>query len=92
MTFTMTKCTKDKITFLPCQGRNVEAEFIKEEITSDGGVMLLREIDRRIKLTEQLTKIIPDYRDQTRIVHSLHSMLKQRIYGLALGYEDGYDH
>lgn len=92
MTSTMTKCTKDKITFLPCQGRKVEAEFIKEEITSDGGVLLLREIDQRIKLTEQLAKIIPDYRDKNRIVHSLHSMLKQRIYGLALGYEDLNDH
>lgn len=92
MTFTMTKCTKNKMTFPACQGRIVEAEFIKEEITSDGGVLLLREIDKRLKLTEQLTKIIPDYREQNRIIHSLSSMLKQRIYGLALGYEDLNDH
>lgn len=92
MTFTMTKCTKNKVTFPPCQGRIVEAEFIKEEITSDGGVLLLREIDRRINLTGQLTKLIPDSRDQNRITHSLSSLLKQRIYGLALGYEDLNDH
>jgi hypothetical protein len=92
MTFTVTKCTKEKLTLPPCQGRIVEAEFVEEEVTSDGGVLLLREIDRKTNLISELGKIIPDPREQSKITHSLISMLKQRIYGIALGYEDLNDH
>lgn len=88
----MTKCIKEKLTLPSCQGRIVEAEFVEEEVTSDGGVLLLREIDRKIKLTLELSKIIPDSRNQNMITHSLISMLQQRIYGIALGYEDLNDH
>lgn len=92
MTFTVTKCTKEKLTLLPCQGRIVEAEFVEEEVTSDGGVLLLREMDRKIQLTSELEKIIPDPREPSKITHSLISMLQQRIYGIVLGYEDLNDH
>ena len=88
----MTKCIKERAAFPSCQGRIVEAEFVKEEVTSDGGVLLLREIDRKINLTKDLEKIIPDPRNQEMITHSLISMLQQRIYGIALGYEDLNDH
>ena len=88
----MTNCIPNKVRFSSCNGLKVEAEFVKEEITSDGGVLLLKEIDRKLKLTERLCKIIPDKRDQSRIQHLLLSMLRQRIYGLALGYEDLNDH
>ena len=88
----MTKCTKKKLTLPACQGRTVEAEFVEEEVTSEGGVLLLREIDRKINLTFDLEKIIPDPRNQERITHSLISMVQQRIYGIALGYEDLNDH
>ncbi|EKD73098.1 MAG: hypothetical protein ACD_45C00462G0001, partial [uncultured bacterium] len=89
----MTKCIKEKLV-LPssCQGRIIEAQFAKEEVTSDGGVLLLREIDRKINLTSALKQIIPDPRNQNMITHSLVSMLQQRIYGIALGYEDLNDH
>jgi hypothetical protein len=92
MTFTMTKCIKERLTLPACQGRIVEAQFVEEEVTSDGGVLLLREIDRKINLTRELEKVIPDPREPGRITHSLISMLKQRIYGIALGYEDLNDH
>ena len=88
----MAKCTKEKLAFPSCQGKIVEAEFVEEEVTSDGGVLLLREIDRKINLISELEKIIPDPRDQSMITHPLISMLKQRIYGIALGYEDLNDH
>lgn len=88
----MTKCIKEKLTLPPCHGRIVEAEFVEEEVTSDGGVLLLREIDRKINLIAELEKIIPDPRKPSLIRHSLMSMLKQRIYGIALGYEDLNDH
>jgi Transposase DDE domain group 1 len=92
MILTMTNYTKEKLVLPPCKGRMVEAEFIEKEVTSDGGVLLLREIDRKINLTGELEKIIPDFREPTKIKHSLISMLKQRIYGIALGYEDLNDH
>ena len=88
----MTKCIKEKVSFQPCQGKIVEAEFVEEEVSSDGGVLLLREIDRKIKLTSRLGEMIPDPCHQHRIVHSLVSMLQQRIYAIALGYEDLNDH
>ena len=88
----MTNCISNKVQFSSCKGVKVEAEFIKQEITSDGGVLLLKEIDKKLQLTERLTKIIPDKRDPSKIEHSLLSMLRQRIYGLALGYEDINDH
>ena len=56
----MIKCIKEKLTLPSCQGRIVEANFVEEEVTSDGGVLLLREIDRKINLTAELEKIIPD--------------------------------
>jgi hypothetical protein len=88
----MTKCTKEKLILPACQGRIIEAQFAEEEVTSDGGVLLLREIDRKINLIKELEKIIPDPRDPSKITHSLSSMLKQRIYAIALGYEDLNDH
>jgi hypothetical protein len=92
MTSAMTKCIKEKVSFQPCQGKIVEAEFVEKEVSSEGGVLLLREIDRKIKLTSRLAEMIPDPRHQHRIVHSLLSMLQQRIYAIALGYEDLNDH
>lgn len=88
----MTKCIKEKLSLPACCGLAVEAEFVEEEVTSDGGVLLLREIDRKIHLTSELVKVIPDPREPSLITHSLISMLRQRIYAIALGYEDLNDH
>jgi len=55
--------------------RIAEAEFVEEEVTSDGGVLLLREIDQKISLTSDLEKIILDSRNQNLISCSLISML-----------------
>ena len=57
-------------------------------LSSDGGLMLLREVDRFMGLTKELARRLADRRDPDKIEHSLESMLRQRIYGLALGYED----
>jgi hypothetical protein len=88
----MAKCIREKLILPACQGRIVEAEFIKKEVSSDGDGLLLREIDRKINFTAALEKIIPDPRNQKMITHSLVSMLQQHIYGIALGYEDLNDH
>lgn len=55
-------------------------------------MVLLRHVDRRIGLTERLAQRLPDARDPARCDHSLRDLLRQRIYGLALGYEDLNDH
>jgi len=88
----MIKCPNKCIPFSNLKKRKIEAEFIDKDVSSDAGVLLLREIDKQLNLTERLAEIIPDQRDPNRITHSLESLLKQRIYGLALGYEDLNDH
>ena len=88
----MTNCTQETFEFPSLKGRKIKAEFTGGDVTSDGGVLLLRAIDQRLKLTEQLLKIMPDRRNPHYIVHPMGSLLKQRIYGIALGYEDLNDH
>lgn len=88
----MTNCTQELFQFPSCCAKKVEAKFTGGDVTSDGGALLLRAIDARLNLTEQLLKIIPDKRNPDYIVHSMESLLKQRIYGIALGYEDLNDH
>jgi hypothetical protein len=61
-------------------------------VSSDGGALLLREVERRINLLGRLAGCFGDGRDQQRVEHKLSEMLAQRIYGLALGYEDLNDH
>jgi len=72
--------------------RKIEANFAGGEVSSDGGVMLLRQVDRWLGLTKQLDRILPDRRNPLMIQHSQESLLRQRIYGIALGYEDLNDH
>jgi len=87
----MTKCYQEKIEFPSCKRRKVEVNFAGGDITSDGGSLLLREADRKLKLTSKVSREITDTRDSKKR-HSLLSMLRQRIYGLCLGYSDLNDH
>jgi hypothetical protein len=88
----VTDCNQGKIEFPGFGGRKIAAEFDGGEVSSDGGVLLLRQVDRWIGLTKRLSELLPDRRDPDRITHSLESLLRQRLYGLALGYEDLNDH
>jgi hypothetical protein len=88
----VTNCTAEVVTFPACKRRQVEAQFSGGDITSDGGVLLLRQMDRRLGLTGAMAKIIPDPRDPARCEHRLVDLIRQRVYGLALGYEDLNDH
>ena len=88
----MTVCNTKMIEYSRCKRRKVQAEFNGGEITSDGGVMLLREIDSRLKLTKRIAATLNDPRCSRKTRHNLLSMLRQRVYGLALGYEDLNDH
>jgi hypothetical protein len=70
----------------------VEASFRGGDITSDGGVLLLQQADRRLGLIEAIARVLRDPRRRASCDHDLVSLLRQRVYGLALGYEDLNDH
>lgn len=70
----------------------MQADFAGGTLTSDAGGLLLREVDRRCGLIDALAGCLTDPRDPSRISHDLRTLLVQRIYGLALGYEDLNDH
>jgi len=88
----MTKCTIDRIDLTSCKRRLVQAEFTGGDITSDGGAVLLREMDRRLKLTSAVAARFTDRRRKKQVRHDYHSLLQQRVYGICLGYEDLNDH
>jgi hypothetical protein len=88
----MPECNDELFAFPSFDRRRIEASFQGGEVSSDGGVMLLREADRRLGLTRALDAALPDPRHRELITHEQVDLLRQRIYGLALGYEDLNDH
>jgi hypothetical protein len=72
--------------------RKVVGRFDGGKISSDAGGMLLREVEKRFRILKRLAGCFRDYRDKKRIEHSVESLIRQRVYGLALGYEDLNDH
>ena len=71
--------------------KRVSAAFDGGRITSDGGVMLLAQAERRLGIADQLAAVIPDGRDASRVTHLLPDILRARIFAIACGYEDGDD-
>lgn len=88
----MTECNTGAIRFSPLPRRQVVADFNGGRLTSDGGVLLLREVDRCLGLIDAINTCLPDPRHPLYIVHEQQEMLAQRIFGIALGYEDLNDH
>ncbi len=84
--------TAQKIDFGRVGRRVIEANFDGGDLSSDGGLMLLRRTDERIGLTGAVAAVFSDPRDPARITHRLRDLLAQRIYGLCCGYEDLNDH
>jgi hypothetical protein len=70
----------------------VVAEFTGGSLSSDGGVLLLRQVDRGLGLTRALAACFQDDRNPKWVDHSVEQLLAQRLYGMALGYEDLNDH
>jgi hypothetical protein len=71
--------------------KRVSAAFDGGRITSDGGVMLLAQAERRLRIADRLAGVIPDGRDASRVVHQLADILRARIFAIACGYADGDD-
>jgi DDE family transposase len=88
----MTECSQSSFEFSGAWSRSVVARFDGGKITSDAGGLLLRQVDQRIGLLARLGKCFLDGREQSRVRHSVREMISQRVYGLALGYEDLNDH
>ena len=87
-----TKPKPDRLDFDAHFGRRVEGAFDGGSISSDGGALLLREVERRFGLIRRLAACFTDFRDPKRIEFPLETLLAQRVFGLALGYEDLNDH
>ena len=87
-----THCHTEALHFSKLGRRNVVAKFDGGPMSSDGGALLLREVNLRCNLTQRLADCYTDYRDPSRVEHSVQDMLEQRIFGLCLGYEDLNDH
>ena len=88
----MTECSETLFPFEAHFSRQVVAQFEGSRLTTEGGSLLLRQADRKIGLLRRVAGCFTDYRQPDRIEHPVEEMLAQRIYGLALGYEDLNDH
>jgi len=88
----MTDCNQLAFNFKGLKGRPVEVDFAGGQISSDGESVLLAQADANLNLLTEVAKILPDDRDPSRVIHSNLHMLKQRVFGVALGYEDLNDH
>ena len=87
-----TECNQLAFDFHPLGGRRVTAAFDGGTITSDAGRLLLRELESRSGLLASLAQCFDDHRDPELVEHTVEELLKQRVFALALGYEDLNDH
>jgi len=87
-----TQCTAEQLEFHTLGRRAVVGKFDGGRITSDGGGVLLREVEQRFHIMKRFSDCFIDHRNPELIEHTVESLLKQRIFGIALGYEDLNDH
>lgn len=88
----MTDCTTEPLLFASLKRQSIQADFRGGRLTSDGGALLLREEDRALGLIDAINTCIVDPRNPFFIAHSQRTLLAQRIFGIAQGYEDLNDH
>jgi hypothetical protein len=72
-------------------GKKIDARFDGGRLSSDGGVVLLSEADRRLGMSGRLAGCIVDERDQTLVRHSMRDLVRARSFAIAAGFEDGND-
>ena len=88
----MTECYQTSLEFPSVKRRKVESDFSGGNISSNGGAMLLRQVDWQLDLCRRVARALGDGRRQASCEFSAEELIKQRVYGLALGYEDLNDH
>ena len=87
-----TECIQKDFGFHPLKRREIRAQFDGGAITTEGGGLLLRDVEKRIGIVRQFAACFRDYRNADLIEHTVEELVAQRVYGLALGYEDLNDH
>ena len=87
-----TECNRDLFGYEVVEGHQVVAAFDGGEVTSDAGALLLGATDRVIGLVTRFATCFDDGRVQTQVEHTIEAMVAQRVFGIALGYEDLIDH
>jgi Transposase DDE domain group 1 len=87
-----TECSRDLFGYEVVEGRQVVAAFDGGEVTSDAGALLLGATDRAIGLVNRFAACFDDGRIQGQVEHTIEAMVAQRVFGIALGYEDLIDH
>ena len=87
-----TECTSHPLAFHGVGRRAVLARCAGGTLTSDGGAVLLREVERVTGILRGFSACLRDGRDPARVRHAVGALVRQRVYGLALGYEDPTDH
>ena len=84
----MTGCNHEAFSFSNCCKRQVRGNFAGGSISSNGGALSLREVDRWIGLTAKVASALGDRRQHGKVLHKVHTMVRQRVQAVALGYED----
>ncbi len=88
----LTQCNQESFQFHPLRKREVRGRFDGGAIPSDAGGLLLREVEKRTGIVAQFAACFTDHRDPERLEHTVKELVAQRVYALALGYEDLNDH
>lgn len=83
--------TASTFEFPAVRARKITAAFDGGRISSDGGVMLRAEVERRLDIADRLAALVPDARDPTRVIHRLADMIRARLLAICCGYEDCND-
>jgi hypothetical protein len=92
MTPILTDCIPEQFNFGRVKGRNVIANFKGGKLTSDGGLVLVAELDKKRQITARFADCFSDHRRQGYVEHSVADLVAQRVYGLTQGYSDLNDH
>jgi hypothetical protein len=87
----MSQDSQPVLSFATLHGKKLQADFDGGTLTSDGGALLLREIDRRTGLVDRFVSALHEWRDPRYVLHSLSDLVRQRVFQIALGYEDADD-
>jgi len=88
----VTECNHEAFAFSNCRKRRVRGNFAGGSISSNGGALLLREVDRELCLTARVARALGDRRQRGKVRHEVVTMVRQRVHAVALGYEDLNDH
>ena len=92
MTPNKNHCIREEFVFRKIKSCPVVVNFNGNPVTSDAGLTLIAELDRKREITSRLAACFKDYRKQNKVLHPINSLIAQRIYGLIMGYEDINDH